>query len=146
MKTAHRPAPRNAARGAKRLPLCLLNLFLQVLCCVMCRQVYDFPNNASLFDFNRHFGYTRWRVNLVMFKGEGARRGGGGEGAARAHNVLYTETVGADPMSNRVRSRGWHPTSQHVGGGAVRRGAWCPVWLLQWHAGAVCQRCINSPM
>ncbi|KAG2498632.1 hypothetical protein HYH03_003379 [Edaphochlamys debaryana] len=30
---------------------------------------YRFPNNERLWDFNRHFGYTRWRINMIMFKG-----------------------------------------------------------------------------
>ncbi|GLC35141.1 hypothetical protein PLESTM_000283900 [Pleodorina starrii] len=34
--------------------------------------VYDFPPAEQLWDFNRHFGYTRWRINMIMFKGTGA--------------------------------------------------------------------------
>lgn len=32
--------------------------------------VYDFPPNEQLWDFNRHVGYTRWRINMIMFKGK----------------------------------------------------------------------------
>ncbi|KAG2432269.1 hypothetical protein HXX76_009187 [Chlamydomonas incerta] len=31
--------------------------------------VYEFPHNEKLWDFNAHIGYTRWRINMIMFKG-----------------------------------------------------------------------------
>ncbi|EFJ46198.1 hypothetical protein VOLCADRAFT_121088 [Volvox carteri f. nagariensis] len=30
--------------------------------------VYNFPPNEQLWDFNKHVGYTRWRINMIMFK------------------------------------------------------------------------------
>lgn len=30
---------------------------------------YNFPNNETYFDFNKHFGYTRWRINMIIFRG-----------------------------------------------------------------------------
>ncbi|KXZ52832.1 hypothetical protein GPECTOR_8g215 [Gonium pectorale] len=30
--------------------------------------VYEFPHE-QLWDFNKHFGYTRWRINMIMFQG-----------------------------------------------------------------------------
>ncbi|KAG2446951.1 hypothetical protein HYH02_008105 [Chlamydomonas schloesseri] len=31
--------------------------------------LYEFPHNEKLWDFNAHIGYTRWRINMIMFKG-----------------------------------------------------------------------------
>ncbi|GFR45130.1 hypothetical protein Agub_g6510 [Astrephomene gubernaculifera] len=31
--------------------------------------VYEFPHGEELWDFNKHFGYTRWRINMIMFQG-----------------------------------------------------------------------------
>eukprot|EP00198_Chlamydomonas_reinhardtii_P010164 XP_001699501.1 predicted protein [Chlamydomonas reinhardtii] len=31
--------------------------------------VYEFPHNEKLWDFHAHIGYTRWRINMIMFKG-----------------------------------------------------------------------------
>ncbi len=48
-------------------------------------QVYEFPEpEGNLWDFNAHVGYIRWRINMIMFKGEG------GEGRSRKFGITMT--------------------------------------------------------